>query len=181
MLTYRFVAAGKKSYFFKATLSCRVFMSIQRADTKDIEPILFVINKSNREAYRNIIPPKYFKEPVLTLDELLKDFECMTFYTYNLEDKVVGVAALKIQNSEVGCIRWVYVLPEHQRKGVGTSLINHIESEAKKTKLKRLRVLYVQEGANWARSFYTKLGYKMGDRITMPWEKHAYSYEKTLA
>ena len=144
-----------------------------------LESIFFVINKSNREAYRNIIPPEYFKAPVLTLDKLLEDFKRMTFYTYTPKNKVVGVAALEVENDELGRIRWVYILPEHQRKDVGTSLINQIEIEAKKMKLKKLMVLYVHDKAYWAKNFYMKLGYKMIDRVILPWGENV-TYEKTL-
>jgi len=153
-------------------------MSIHRADVKDIQAILFVINKSNREAYRKIIPTEYFKEPILTPDELLKEFEKMTFYTCKIEKVTVGVAALRIMEDKVGQIRWVYVLPERQRKGVGTSLLNYIEKEAMKMKLEKLRVL-TNDNAYWAKNFYSKLGYKMISKIPRPWGMDA-TYEKTL-
>lgn len=152
-------------------------MSVHRADVKDIEKILVVINKSNK-AYKKIIPPEYFKEPVLTRDELLEDFKSMTFYMHKLEDEVVGTAALKVESDEVGSIRWVYVLPEHQRKGVGTSLVTNIENEAIRMKLKRLRVL-ANENAQWARNFYKKLGYKMINKIPRRFGDDVV-YEKTL-
>jgi len=41
-------------------------MSVYRADTKDIDVTLSIVNKSNSEAYRKIIPQEYFKEPVFT-------------------------------------------------------------------------------------------------------------------
>jgi len=85
-------------------------MSIQRADIKDIESILFVINKSNSEAYRGIIPSEHFKDPDLILEKLSKEFEYMIFYTYKLENKLVGVAVLRVESNEVGCVRWVQVL-----------------------------------------------------------------------
>lgn len=144
-------------------------MSVHRAASKDVESILFVINGSNSEAYGKIVPPKYFKEPVLTLDKLLEDFEEMIFYIYEMGERTVGVAALKILNDQVGQIRWVYVLPEHQRKGVGSSLISHIENQAKKMKLKKLVVSSVHEKAYWARNFYEKLCYKMVGRKSRPW------------
>jgi len=153
-------------------------MSIHRADAKDTEAILFVINKSNREAYRKIIPPEYFKEPVLTQDQLLKEFEEMTFYAYKIQKVTIGIAALKVLDDEVGQIRWVYILPEHQRKGVGTSLIKHIENEAVKMKLKKLKVL-TNDSAHWAKRFYSNLGYKMIDKIPRPWGDDAI-YEKTI-
>jgi len=153
-------------------------MLVHRAKIEDLESVLFVINKSNSEAYRKIIAKKYFKEPVLTMDELLEDFERMSFYAYRIGKDTVGVAALKMLNDEVGQIRWVYILPEHQRKGVGTSLVNHVENEAVKMRLKKLRVL-TNDNAYWAKTFYSKLGYKMVDKIPRPWGDDAI-YEKTL-
>jgi N-acetylglutamate synthase-like GNAT family acetyltransferase len=144
-------------------------MSIRRADVKDLEAILFVINKSNSEVYRSIIPREYFKEPVLSIDELIEDFRKMTFYAYKVEGNTIGVAALKVVGDEVGQIRWVYILPESQRKGVGTSMIKHIENEAKKMRLKKLIVPDVHEKAYWARDFYTKLGYTAVGRTPRPW------------
>jgi N-acetylglutamate synthase-like GNAT family acetyltransferase len=143
-------------------------MSVRRADVKDLEAILFVINKSNSEIYRSIIPREYFKEPVLSIDELIEDFRKMTFYAYKVEGNTIGVAALKVVGDEVGQIRWVYVLPERQRKGVGTSMIRRIENEAKKMRLKKLIVPDVHEKAYWARDF-TKLGYTAVGRTPRPW------------
>ena len=145
-----------------------ISMGIYRVATKDIKAILFIINRSNSVAYRKIIPPKYFKEPILTSQELLKEFEKMTFYVYEIENAAIGVAALKLEDGGIGQIRWVYVLPGHQRKGFGTSLIEHIENEALNRRLKKLRVL-TSDSAYWAKNFYSKLGYKMIGKISKPW------------
>lgn len=124
------------------------------------------------------MPPKYFKEPVLTLDELLKDLKEMTFYCYKINGRIVGVAALKVKTDKIGQIRWVYILSEHQRKGVGTALISHIEDEALKLRLVKLSVL-TNENAYWARNFYQKLDYKIIDQIPRPWGDDIV-YEKIL-
>jgi N-acetylglutamate synthase-like GNAT family acetyltransferase len=155
-------------------------MSIRRAGIRDLEAILFVINKSNSEAYRKIIPREYFREPVLGIDELVEDFGKMTFYTYRVEENIVGVAALKVVGGEVGQIRWVYILPERQRKGVGTSMMKHVENEAKKKRLKKLSVPDVHENAYWARNFYAKLGYTVVGRTPRPWGDNII-YEKILS
>jgi len=155
-------------------------MSVGRAYARDIESVLQVINTSNSDAYRSIIPPDQFKDPILTLDQLHKEFENMIFYAYRLENKPVGVAALRIDEGEAGTVKWVHVLPEHKRKGVGTSLMRHIESEAKKMGLKKLRVAYVWEKAYWAKGFYTKLSYRKKEMVTLPWGDHAYIYEKAV-
>lgn len=155
----------------------RRLMSVHRADFNDLEAILFVINKSNSQSYGKIIPKEYFKEPVLTRQELLKEFEKMIFYTYRTFEATVGAAALVVKGDE-GQLRWVYVLPEHQRKGVGTSLIGHVENEAVKMKLKKLRVM-TSDKAHWAKNFYSKLGYELAEKIPRPWVDDVV-YEKLL-
>jgi len=155
-------------------------MSVGRADVRDIELVLHVINTSNSDAYRSIIPPEQFKDPILTIEQLHKEFENVIFYAYRLENKPVGIAALGIEGDETGIVRWVHVLPGHRRRGLGTSLMKNIESEAKKMRLKKLRVAYVWEKAYWAKNFYTKLGYKKKEKVTLPWGDHAYIYERTL-
>lgn len=154
-------------------------MSVRKADIKDASEVLSVINKSNAEAYRKIIPPKYFKEPVFTYGELLKKFSEMTFYTFELKGEIVGVAALQTESQCLGNVRFVYVLPEHQRKGAGTSLVTYIEAEARKLGLKTLRVPYVNVNAYWAINFYTKLGYKVVDKRKKPWG-YNFFFEKAL-
>ncbi|MBO3832237.1 MAG: GNAT family N-acetyltransferase [Candidatus Brockarchaeota archaeon] len=93
----------------------------------------------------------------------------MTFFIYKLECETVGVAALQIESEESGCVRFVYVLPEHQRKGIGTSLVTHVEAEARRLVLKKLRVPHVDANAYWAISFYRKLGYRVVDKLKKPW------------
>ena len=46
----------------------------EKACFDDVEEILSVINTSNREAYRNIIPEEHFRESILSLEKLLEDF-----------------------------------------------------------------------------------------------------------
>jgi len=141
--------------------------TVRKASLKDAESILHVINASNREAFSKIIPKEYFKEPILSMKELLRDFKRMAFYVFEGDRVVVGVSALKVEG-DVGRIRWVYVLPEHQRKGIGTALIRNIEKEAKEIDLKKLWLL-TSEKAYWAVNFYKKHGYKLVDRIKRPY------------
>ncbi len=142
--------------------------TIEKTSPESAKEILRVINTSNREAYRDIIPTPHFREPVLSLDELLVDLQRMTFYAYKSQGRIIGVAALHVEGEATGRIRWVYVLPRHQRKGIGTALISHLEAKGRKMGLKRLRLLTVAK-AEWAVSFYTRLGYTLCDRIERPW------------
>jgi len=141
---------------------------IEKACLSDAEEILLVINISNREAYKKVIPKEHFREPVLSFAELLRDFERMSFYVYKSEGRIVGVAALEVEGKERGRIHWVYILPEYQRRGIGTALVSYVEQEAREIGLKRLRLLTVEQ-ADWAVSFYKKLGYTLADRVDRPW------------
>jgi len=141
---------------------------IEKACLNDAEEILSVINTSNREAYKNIIPKEHFREPVLSLEDLLENLERMTFYIYKSEGRIVGVAALQIESEETGRIHWVYILPEHQRRGIGTALVTHLERKGREMGLRRLRLLTIGK-AHWAVNFYKKLGYNLADKIERPW------------
>lgn len=142
--------------------------TIGKACLDDGDEILLVINTSNRAAFKSIIPKEYFREPVLSAEDLLENFQRMTFYVCKTEGRIVGVAALYVESEGIGRIRWVYVLPQYQRKGIGTALLTHLEREAGKMDLKRLRLL-TAEKAYWAVNFYVKLGYSVTDRIERPW------------
>lgn len=141
---------------------------IEKARADDVQDILFVINTSNREAYKSIFPKEHFKEPVLSFEELLEDFGRMTFYVYRSEDKIVGVAALSVESEEKGQLHWVYILPEYQRKGIGTALVRHVEGESREKGLRNLKLLTTGR-AKWAIEFYKKLGYRLIEKIERPW------------
>ncbi len=144
-------------------------MNIRKGDPADMDGILSVINESNAHYYRAIIPPELFREPMLTRSEMLHEFSRITFFCCRSDgsDRIIGVAALDDRNDGTGEIRWVYVLPRHEGKGAGTSLILHIEKEAKKRAVRVLRVP-VAEKATWAKDFYTKLGYLIVHEIEVP-------------
>ncbi|NIN64789.1 MAG: GNAT family N-acetyltransferase [Anaerolineae bacterium] len=142
--------------------------TIVKACLDDAGTILSVVNTSNREAYKNVIPNEYFREPVLSPEDLSKDFERMTFYLYRREGRILGVAALQVESEETGRIHWVYILPEHQRRGFGTALITYLERKAREMGLRRIRLLTVGK-AWWAITFYENLGYHLADKVERPW------------
>jgi len=138
---------------------------IREATLKDVEKIVKIINESNYQAFRKIIPKEFFKYPITDISMILKDMKEMKFYIYEVNSEVVGVAALKPdQEKKTGFIRWVYVAPKHQHKGIGTALIKHIEETAEKLNLKKLQLI-TPEKAIWAIKFYKKLGYKIVNYI----------------
>ncbi len=134
---------------------------IREADVNDVDDTVHVVNESNYRAYRDIIPKEFFKHPVVDCNTILKDMVKMRLYVYEVNGRIVGVAALHPKPDErIGIIRWVYVHPEHQRRGIGTALMKHIEEIARRLNLKKL-CLVTHEKAYWTIKFYEKLGYRI--------------------
>jgi ribosomal protein S18 acetylase RimI-like enzyme len=141
---------------------------IEKGDKNCITDILRVINTTNREMYQTITPREYFKNPYLSLDKLLQDFDEMIFYVFKCQSLIVGVVALEVENMDFGKIHSLYVLPEYQKKGIGTALVTHLQNVAQDLGIRKLK-LHVGELAVWAINFYRKLGYVNIDMLERTW------------
>jgi ribosomal protein S18 acetylase RimI-like enzyme len=69
--------------------------------------------------------------------------------------KVIGSARLRELSPELGSITYVAVLPEFQKQGIGTKLIETLIEKAQEKNLKTLRVMARMN----ALGFYKKLGF----------------------
>lgn len=141
---------------------------IEKADINCVNDMLQVINISNREMYQSITPKVDFKDPYLSIDELLQNFNEMIFYIYKCQSQIVGVVALEVESMEVGKIHSLYVMPQYQKKGLGTALVTYLQEVAQGIGLKKLK-LHVGEKAYWATNFYRKLGYNNIDILERSW------------
>jgi GNAT superfamily N-acetyltransferase len=130
-----------------------------------------VINISNKESFCKVIPPEDFIEPYFTEETFKESFEKIDFFAYFENSKILGVAGLQIDESGQGWVRLVYILPEHQRKGIGNKLVERIEQEAQKKGLQEI-TLYTFDKAIWAVRFYEKLGYEIIGKGRNPWGYH---------
>ena len=140
---------------------------IEKAMLADLAEILEVINTSNRLAYQTIIPKDRFIDPITTYKELSDDFIRMDFYVYRREGKIVGVVALEAEKEDVARIRYVYILPNYQRQGIGTAILHHVEAIARESGLGKARLRAVEK-AVWAIDFYWKRGYRIAERVEGP-------------
>lgn len=128
---------------------------IKQLSSKDTGVMYKVINKAAR-AYQGIIPEDCYHEPYMPEQELQREMASMTFFGWEEERRVVGVIGFQ-PVKDVTLVRHVYVLPEYQRKDVGTKLLNHVKQM---TKTKRLLV-GTWADATWAIQFYQKHGFKL--------------------
>jgi GNAT superfamily N-acetyltransferase len=141
---------------------------VRAAQVEDLKEVLALINIPNRLFYKAIVPPERFKDPFLTEAELREEFQHKDFYVYELAGRLVGVAALEAARphlTKVGIVTRMYVLPEFQRRGIGSALIREIERRAKWQGLREL-LIWTDPKAEWAVSFYKKAGYEELDPAT---------------
>jgi GNAT superfamily N-acetyltransferase len=146
----------------------RLAGSITELSVGHSQAVRTVINASNRSAYRSVIPAEYFKEEVLPSIAMPGLFRRMTFYGYWHEDRLAGVAALEKVSRDTMQMRWVYVAPDFQRMGVGSALVKHLEEVAGRSGVSEIR-LRTTDGADWAISFYRKLGYHVTGSVARSW------------
>ena len=62
------------------------------------------------------------------------------FWSLWEEKKLIGCGALKFINEEHGEFKSIRIHDDFRKKGLGTEVINHLISEAKKLKIKRLSI-----------------------------------------
>lgn len=153
-------------------------MHIEKATRDDKEAIVQIVNADL--SYKAIIPSEYYKEPFLTMEELEKYLNEMDLNFFMCRDGglACGVGALIVRPDGDGQLGWVFVLSEWQRKGVGTAIVAALEQEARERGISRM-ILETDARAEWAKSFYSRLGYTEYKQTPNPWG-HLVWMEKSL-
>ena len=128
---------------------------IRRLSFKDANVIWEIINEAAR-AYKGVIPSDRYHEPYMPKEELHREMKSMTFFGWQEEGRLIGVMGFQ-PVKDVTLIRHAYVLPDYQRKGIGTILLNHMKQI---TKTKYLLV-GTWADVSWAIEFYRKHGFKL--------------------
>ena len=103
---------------------------ICRSEEKDV--IYTIINEA-AVAYEGEIPDDCYHQPYMSMDELEKEMQRMTFYGYEMDGELVGVMGLE-PIKDTTLIRHAYILNKYQRQGIASKLLDHL----KKLILKRI-------------------------------------------
>jgi len=115
----------------------------------------FIINKA-AEAYEGVIPADRYRQPYMSMEELKGEMERVTFYGWEAEEELVGIMGMEpIKN--IALIRHVYVLPEWQRQGIASRLLDHIKRLFTGSRL----LVGTWADVSWAISFYQKHGFRL--------------------
>ena len=129
---------------------------IRKLSPSDLDSILRVINNAAR-AYKGLIPDDLWKEPYMSSEELRHEINSgVEFYGWFENDILLGVMGIQFVR-DVTLIRHAYVLPEHQRRGIGSNLLKHLIDLAKTSEI----LVGTWANASWAIHFYEKHGFKL--------------------
>jgi GNAT superfamily N-acetyltransferase len=121
----------------------------------DIGRIYFIINEAAR-AYEDVIPADRYHQPYMPMDELEQEMKRMTFIGWEAGTELVGVMGLE-PVKDVTLIRHAYILPEWQQQGIGSRLLNHLETMVATSRL----LVGTWADAYWAIDFYKKHGFTL--------------------
>lgn len=102
--------------------------TVRRLGPGDRNAAVAVINAAARW-YREFLPAEEVHDPEMTDAEWVAEARTVDWYGAFDGDALVGVMGLERQGP-VALLRHAYVLPAHQRRGVGTLLREHLEAAA---------------------------------------------------
>ena len=130
-------------------------MEVRSARLDDFESILAVINDA-AQAYRGIIPSDCWHDPYMSADDLKSEIEKNVVF-WALENQGRLLAVMGIQDKgDVALVRHAYTATEMQGRGLGTTLLHHLESLTAKPML-----IGTWATASWAIEFYCRNKYRV--------------------
>ena len=130
-------------------------MNIRQCRDDERDAILAIINAA-AEAYRDTIPADRWHEPYMPLQELEDEIAAgVVFWGCKNGGTLAGVMGIQPVR-DVDLIRHAYVLPSHQRFGVGGRLVKHLQNCST-----RQMLVGTWAAATWAIGFYQRHGFEM--------------------
>jgi len=128
---------------------------IRQCQPEDFNRIYSVINEAAR-AYQGAIPADCYPQPYMPREELKQEMKRMSFFGWEENGELVGVMGFQ-PIKDVTLIRHAYVLPQWQKRGIGSKLLDHL-----KTLVNTRRLLVgTWADAKWAVEFYRKHGFNL--------------------
>jgi len=128
---------------------------ISKCQPGDSERIYSIINEAAR-AYAGVIPADCYQQPYMPRDELKQEMGRMTFFGWEVDGELVAVMGFQ-RVKDVTLIRHAYVLPQWQKRGIGSKLLDYLKVL---TTTRRLLV-GTWADASWAIAFYQKHGFRL--------------------
>ena len=127
---------------------------IRECQPDDIGRLYFIINEAAK-AYEGAVPADRYHQPYMPMDELERERERMAFFGWEIGGELVGVMGFEMVK-DVTLIRHAYVLPQWQRQGIASRLIDNLKRLVKTPRL----LVGTWADAHWAIKLYVKHGFK---------------------
>jgi N-acetylglutamate synthase-like GNAT family acetyltransferase len=128
-------------------------MMIRKSVDDDFAAMLAIINDAAC-AYRGVIPADRWHEPYMPADELSKEIAAgVVFWVAEQEARLAGLMGIQ-DKGDVALVRHAYVASDMQKRGVGTTLLRHVQSLTDKPIL-----IGTWAAAAWAIEFYRRNGF----------------------
>ncbi len=122
----------------------------------DRDAALGVINTAARW-YREFLPPEEVHEPEMTATQWEAEGRRLTWFGAFVAGALAGVMGLE-RVRDAALLRHAYILPEHQRHGMGSRLREHLERQARGAS----RIIVGTYAGNYkARAALEKAGYRL--------------------
>ncbi len=131
-------------------------VTIRRLGAADRDAALGVINTA-AAWYRDFLPPAELHEPEMTPAQWDAEARRLAWFGAFRDGVLVGVMGLEYAG-DAALLRHAYVLPAHQRQGIGDRLRERLEAEVRGAE----RVVVGTYAANYkARAALEKAGYRL--------------------
>src|SRR5437867_9907715 len=126
---------------------------IRKSLEADSAAMLMIVNAA-AQAYRGVIPADRWREPYMPSDDVEKEIaDGVVCWVAEEDGRLLAVMGIQ-DKGEVALVRHAYVAPSVQRRGVGTSLLRHVQGLAGKPVL-----IGTWTDASWAIEFYRRNGF----------------------
>lgn len=130
-------------------------MKIRKSTEKDFQRMMNIAKK---------LHPKWFDNFAINRSIPL-DLKIHKGFVIEEEGKILGFITYASNEGEVK-ISWMGILPDYQKKGIGTKLLKTLEKELKKMGIKELRVETLADSVKYrpydsTRDFYRETGFKL--------------------
>jgi GNAT superfamily N-acetyltransferase len=130
-------------------------VSIRPCRDDERATILAIVNGA-AEAYRGVIPADCWHEPYMPADELDSEIDAgVVFWGYEDDGELVGVMGIQ-DVGDVDLMRHAYVLPDSQRRGIGSALLERVAGPTERPIL-----VGTWAAAEWAIDFYRRHGFEL--------------------
>jgi GNAT superfamily N-acetyltransferase len=121
----------------------------------EFQAIWTIIN-DGAQAYKGIIPSDRWAEPYMSLEKLRHEIEeSVAFWGFEEDELMLGVMGLQ-HVKDVTLVRHAYVRTNHQGKGIGGALLNHLQGTCVGPVL-----VGTWADAVWAIGLYKKHGFEL--------------------